>query len=600
MHLQTLSPALFALAVLLVLFLPFSGSRVSGQSSPNSTYWTTADIGSPLIPGVSASLPCSLPACPLWSVTSGGAGVTGSADQFTFVSQRLAGDGVVTVRVASLTLSTGEAGVTIRESLSSGSRHVSLFSGGAIRFKRRTTAGGSTTTTTRTKPSGAIWLRLERKGTTITASTSTDGTQWTIVGTQTVSLPSNVYVGIAVSSGAAGSATATVSNPLSQPTSTLPAGWASADVGQAALPGTASFSNGAFIASSAGRGLSGSADAFRLVYVRITGDATLVARVAATQGPTGRVAGITLRESLAAGAAHYSLTSKNGTGLVIAQRAAPLASTSSVTIAARVPPVWLKLVRRGNVMTASHSSDGVSWTAAPGATTSLASSLYAGLLVAGGSSLTNGAAAFDNTSLTATAANRKPIVSVTSPAANAAVVSGASVSITASASDPDDRVARVDFLINGTPIGSDTTSPYNASWTAGVAGTYSVTARAFDFDGGVTTSAPVSISAIGSSSSTSSPTPTPTPTPDGPWRLEFDPSLDHAKVTSYVLEIRRPSSSVVLVSKNLGKPAVNSSGTCVADVNLLVSALAVGEYQAVVRAVAASGSTSSYPITFVR
>ena len=482
MHLQNLAPTLFALAVLLVLFVPFSGSRVSGQSSPNSTSWTTADIGSPLIPGASVSLSCSSPtACPLWSVTSGGAGVTGSADQFTFVSQRLAGDGVVTVRVASLTLSTAEAGVMMRESLTSGSRHVSLLSGGAIRFKRRTTAGGSTTTTTRTKPSGAIWLRLERTGTTITASTSTDGTQWTIVGTQTLSLPSNVYVGIAVSSGAANSATATVSNPFSQGTSTLPAGWASADVGQAALPGTASFSNGAFIASSAGHGLSGSADAFRLVYVRITGDATLVARVAATQGPAGRVAGITLRESLAAGAEHYSLTSKNGTGLVIAQRVAPLASTSSVTIASRVPPVWLKLVRRGNVMTASHSSDGVSWTAAPGATTSLASSVYAGLLVAGGSSLTNGAAAFDKTSLAATAANRKPIVSVTSPAANAAVASGASVSITASASDPDDRVARVDFLINGTPIGSDTTSPYNASWTAGVAGTYSVTASGVRF-----------------------------------------------------------------------------------------------------------------------
>ncbi len=71
-------------------------------------------------------------------------------------------------------------------------------------------------------------------------------------------------------------------------------------------------------------------------------------------------------------------------------------------------------------------------------------------------------------------------------------------------------------------------------------------------------------------------------------------------MTSYVLEIRRPSSSLVLVSKNLGKPAVNSSGTCVVDVNLLVSALAVGQYEAVVRAVAASGSASSYPVTFVR
>jgi len=607
-HLQNLSFTPRVLVVLLLLFVSFSESRVKGQSSPTSTSWTTADIGAPAIHGASVSVPCSSPAaCPQWSVTSGGAGVAGTADQFTFVSQRLAGDGVVTVRVASLTQTTAAAGVMIRESLAPGSRHVSLLSSGAVAFKRRTTASGSTTTTSLTKPSGAIWLRLERTDSTIAASVSQDGSQWTIVGTQTLSLPANVYVGVAVSSGTSLSATATVSNPLSLGTSpTLPAGWASADVGLAALRGTASFSNGAFITSSAGRGLTGTADALRFVYVRIAGDATLVARVAATQGPAGRVAGITLRESLDPGAAHYSLTSTDGTGLVIAQRVVPLAATSSVTIAGRVPPVWLRLVRRGNVMTASHSSDGVTWTSASSATTALASSVYAGLLVAGGASLTNAASAFDNTSLVATAANRKPLVSVTSPVANATVAVGGSVSITASASDPDDRVAHVDFFVNGTAIGSDTTSPYNAFWTTGVSGTYSVTAKAFDFDGGVTTSTAVSISASAlpsspTTSDTQTPISSPSPSPStGPWRVEFDPSFDHAVVTSYVLEIRLPFSSQVLASKNLGKPAINSSGKIVVDVTPLVGGLAVGHYEVVVRAVAASGSGASSPVLFVR
>jgi len=81
------------------------------------------------------------------------------------------------------------------------------------------------------------------------------------------------------------------------------------------------------------------------------------------------------------------------------------------------------------------------------------------LMNAGGASMTNAGSAFDNTSLVATAANRKPLVSVTSPAANAAFALGGSVSITASASDPDDRVARVDFFVNGTAIGSDTPLP---------------------------------------------------------------------------------------------------------------------------------------------
>ena len=592
------------------MFAPFSGSRVGGQSSPGSTSWTTADIGSPLTSGSSVSLPCSSPgACPQWSVTSAGAGVAGSADQFTFVSQRFSGDGVVTVRVAALSQAASTAGVMIRESLTSGSRHVALLAGpSTLSFKRRTSASGSTTTTQKTKAAGAIWVRLERAGSVITAATSADGSRWSVVGTQTLSLPANVYVGVAMSSGAAAPATATVTNPLALGTSpTLPAGWASADVGQASVLGTASFSNGAFLTSSAGRGLTGTSDAFRLVYVRITGDATRLARVAATEGPAGRVAGITLRESLDPGAEHYSLISQDGAGVMIARRSALMGSTSSTKIASRVPPVWLKLVRRSNVLTASHSLDGVTWTAAAGVTTAMNSSVYAGLVVAGGTSLTKGAAAFDKTSLVATAANRVPTVSVTSPGANATVAAGATVGITASASDPDDRVARVNFLVNGTTIGSDTTSPFNASWIA-TAGTVSVVAKAFDFDGAVTTSAPISITGVtGSSvpdpdSSTSSPLPSSPPPPSGskgPFRLEFEPSHDHAKVTSYVLEIRLPFSSQTLVSKNLGKPPV-SGGKCVVDVNVLVSALSLGHYEVVVRAVAASGSSASTPSLFIR
>jgi hypothetical protein len=82
--------------------------------------------------------------------------------------------------------------------------------------------------------------------------------------------------------------------------------------------------------------------------------------------------------------------------------------------------------------------------------------------------------------------------------------------------------------------------------------------------------------------------------------VEFDPSFDHAVVTSYVLEIRLPFSSQVLASKNLGKPAINSSGKIVVDVTPLVGGLAVGHYEVVVRAVAASGSGASSPVLFVR
>jgi hypothetical protein len=58
----------------------------------------------------------------------------------------------------------------------------------------------------------------------------------------------------------------------------------------------------------------------------------------------------------------------------------------------------------------------------------------------------------------------------------------------------DDRgVARVEFLVDGTVIGSDTSSPFSFDWnTSGVAdGTHSVTARAADAAGNTTTSTAV-------------------------------------------------------------------------------------------------------------
>jgi peptidoglycan/xylan/chitin deacetylase (PgdA/CDA1 family) len=82
-----------------------------------------------------------------------------------------------------------------------------------------------------------------------------------------------------------------------------------------------------------------------------------------------------------------------------------------------------------------------------------------------------------------------PAVSLTSPAAGA-TVSG-TVNIAATASDAV-GIARVDFLVDGTPVGTDTTSPYAMPWdTAAFAGqTVALTARAYDTSSNVAVSAP--------------------------------------------------------------------------------------------------------------
>jgi hypothetical protein len=98
---------------------------------------------------------------------------------------------------------------------------------------------------------------------------------------------------------------------------------------------------------------------------------------------------------------------------------------------------------------------------------------------------------------TATGGNQAPAVSLTSPTTGQAFAAPATVNFTATASDADGGVARVEFLSGSTVIGSDTTSPYTFSWANVAAGSYSVSARAVDSAGATTTTTPISISVGG-------------------------------------------------------------------------------------------------------
>jgi hypothetical protein len=90
-------------------------------------------------------------------------------------------------------------------------------------------------------------------------------------------------------------------------------------------------------------------------------------------------------------------------------------------------------------------------------------------------------------------ANRAPAVSITSPANGSTFTTPATISITASASDPDGSVARVQFYAGSTLVGTVTSGAAAVTWSGMAAGTYSLTAVATDDAGLKTTSAPVSV-----------------------------------------------------------------------------------------------------------
>jgi hypothetical protein len=92
-----------------------------------------------------------------------------------------------------------------------------------------------------------------------------------------------------------------------------------------------------------------------------------------------------------------------------------------------------------------------------------------------------------------TPTNDPPSVSISSPSGGASFAEGATVDISASASDPDGSVSKVEFFANGTKLGEDKGSPYAHSWQGVAAGSYTLTAKATDDAGASKTSSGVSI-----------------------------------------------------------------------------------------------------------
>jgi hypothetical protein len=139
-----------------------------------------------------------------FTIKGAGVDIWGSADSFHFMYQPMSGDGQIVARVATLTHTHdwAKAGVMIRETLAGGSKHASMFVTPAkgTAFQRRIATGGVSTTTAGVLAAPPRWVKLVRTGVTLAAYESADGTAWTLVGSETISMVNDVYVGLAVTS----------------------------------------------------------------------------------------------------------------------------------------------------------------------------------------------------------------------------------------------------------------------------------------------------------------------------------------------------------------------------------------------------------------
>jgi hypothetical protein len=122
-------------------------------------------------------------------------------------------------------------------------------------------------------------------------------------------------------------------------------------------------------------------------------------------------------------------------------------------------------------------------------------------VAAGSYSLTS--KAYDNLNAVTTSAavnvvvstpvNVPPTTSITSPANNTTFTAPAQIAISATASDSDGTIGKVEFYQGATLLGTSTTAPYSFNWQNVAAGSYSLTSKAYDNLNAVTTSATVNV-----------------------------------------------------------------------------------------------------------
>ena len=213
--------------------------------------WTDADIGAPA-PAGSAGYTGGV-----FTINGSGADISGTADQFNLVSQPLAADGTVSAHVTSQsnTDTWAKSGVMIRQSADPASPYffALVTPGQGVHCQYRGVQGGAAGNCGALAGTTPAYLKVARAGTTFTAYTSPDGTNWTLIpgSTIAINMVGSVLAGMAVTSHHAGllstvtidsvGVTATGTPP---PPPSCPAPWTCADIGTPAVTGTQSFDTG--------------------------------------------------------------------------------------------------------------------------------------------------------------------------------------------------------------------------------------------------------------------------------------------------------------------------------------------------------------------
>ena len=170
------------------------------------------------------------------------------------------------------------------------------------------------------------------------------------------------------------------------------------NIGTTGLTGGATHSNDIFTLSGSGT-IGGSADGERFVHQILSGDGSLVARVSAPGSSGGNNAriGIQIRDTLDANAKAATLAVTGSQAFRWITRSATGGnSSSSNSNNGTAPNIWVRLVRADDVITASKSTNGTSWTTVGSVNITMGTNCYIGLVTSSGSTTTLNTSRIDN------------------------------------------------------------------------------------------------------------------------------------------------------------------------------------------------------------
>ena len=224
------------------------------------------------------------------------------------------------------------------------------------------------------------------------------------------SVPAGTYSLTAVATDNASAATTsgsvTITVDPAPPASTLPEGWSHGDIGSTGAAGDASAAGGTFTVKGAGADVWGTADAFQYAYRTLTGDGSIVARVATIENVHAWTkAGVMIRNSTSPSAAQgFMVVAASALkGVPFQRRTSDGGSSVSTAGSQSTAPRWVKLVRAGNVITGYESANGVTWTMVGSDTFVMGPTVLIGLAVSSHVTGVNATATFDNVTVTTTA-----------------------------------------------------------------------------------------------------------------------------------------------------------------------------------------------------